>query len=393
VAEQLLRNNLFIIKTRSCSEFFFIFETKYHEMTSKIIANGILRAVGIIILIIIILFILYQIQSVIIYLIVSLVLTLITNPIVEFLRKKLKFSNTLAVVSTMTLVILLFIGLIIMIVPLIISQGQNLSLLDTKSIENNVIILTNNLKEFLISHNINVCHLFKESDITSKIDFNFIPSFLNVFLGTLSSFGMGLASVLFITFFFLKDKVKFIVGVKNVLPNQHQDKILNSIHKINQLLSRYFIGLLTQLFIVFILYLIVLIIFGIENAFIIAFLCAILNIIPYVGPLIGSIIAALLTMMSNLDADFRHEVLPTTLYVMIGFWIVQLIDNNISQPIIFSKSVNSHPLEIFLITLMSGFLFGITGMIIAIPTYTMLKVIAKEFFPENKVIKTVTQNL
>jgi predicted PurR-regulated permease PerM len=362
-------------------------------MTSKIIANGILKAVGIITLAVIILFLIYKIQSVIIYLIVSLVLTLVTNPIVEFLKKRLKFSNTLAVVFTMSFVILLFIGLIMMFVPLIVSQGQNLSLLDTKSIENNVIVLSNNIKEFLISHNIDTNLLFKEADITSKIDFNFIPSFLNTLLGTLSSFGMGLASVLFITFFFLKDKVMFIIGIKKILPDQHEDKILNSFHKINELLSRYFIGLLTQLFIVFVLYLIVLLIFGIENAFVIALLCAILNIIPYVGPLIGSILAAMLTMMSNLDGDFRQEVLPTTLYVLIGFWIVQLIDNNLSQPIIFSKSVNSHPLEIFLVTLISGFLFGIIGMIIAIPTYTMLKVIAKEFFPENKVIKTVTQNL
>jgi predicted PurR-regulated permease PerM len=98
-------------------------------------------------------------------------------------------------------------------------------------------------------------------------------------------------------------------------------------------------------------------------------------------------------MISNLGGNFQNDILPTTLYVMIGFWIVQLIDNNISQPLIFSKSVNSHPLEIFLVTLISGFLFGITGMIIAIPFYTMLKVIAKEFFPENKIVQLIAKNI
>ena len=204
---------------------------------------------------------------------------------------------------------------------------------------------------------------------------------------------MGLASVLFITFFFLKDKILFTNGIKIILPDNHEEKILNSVAKINEMLSRYFIGLLIQLSIVFILYLIVLLIFGVENAFIIAFLCALLNIVPYVGPLIGSVLAALLTMISNLGGNFQNDILPTTLYVMIGFWIVQLIDNNISQPIIFSKSVNSHPLEIFLVTLISGFLFGITGMIVAIPFYTMLKVIAKEFFPENKIVQLIAKNI
>jgi predicted PurR-regulated permease PerM len=137
----------------------------------------------------------------------------------------------------------------------------------------------------------------------------------------------------------------------------------------------------------------VLLIFGIENAIVIAFLCAVLNIIPYIGPLIASVIAAILTMLCHLGGDFQTEILPVTIYVMIGFWVVQIIDNNISSPLIFSNSVNSHPLEIFLVILIIGFLFGIIGMIIAIPFYTILKVFGKEFFPENKLIQLLTKNI
>ena len=209
--------------------------------------------------------------------------------------------------------------------------------------------------------------MLKEVNITSKINFNFIPNFLNSVLGLIGSFGMGLASVLFITFFFLKDRLLFIVGAKKLIPDTHEEQILNSVHKINHLLSRYFIGLLLQLFIVFILYVIVLSIFGIPNLLIIAFLCAVLNIVPYIGPLIASVLAAVLTMLSNLGSDFQTVMLPTTIYVLIGFWIVQVIDNNVSQPLIFSKSVSSHPLEIFLVILIAGFLSGILGMIIAVP--------------------------
>ena len=362
-------------------------------MTSKIIAIGIIKAIAISIGIAGILFFLSEIQSVIIYLIVSLILTLITSPFVAFLKRRLKFSNTVAVVFTMFLVIFTFVGLILMFVPLILSQSENLSLLDTKAIEKSATELATQFKIYLTNHHIDAGILLNDSNLTSKMDFNFIPTILNSVLGTISSFGMGLASVLFITFFFLKDKILFTNGIKIILPDNHEEKILNSVAKINEMLSRYFIGLLIQLSIVFILYLIVLLIFGVENAFIIAFLCALLNIVPYVGPLIGSVLAALLTMISNLGGNFQNDILPTTLYVMIGFWIVQLIDNNISQPLIFSKSVNSHPLEIFLVTLISGFLFGITGMIIAIPFYTMLKVIAKEFFPENKIVQLIAKNI
>ncbi len=249
------------------------------------------------------------------------------------------------------------------------------------------------LSNYLLTHNIDITQMAKKSDVTSKFNFNLFTDFFNSVLGTISSFGIGLATTFFITFFFLKDKVQFIVGVKKILPDAQESQILNSIEKIRLLLTRYFIGLLAQLTIICILYLIVLLIFGIENAFVIAFLCALLNIIPYIGPLIGSIIAGVLTMLSNLDGDFQSETLPTTIYVLIGFFVVQLIDNNVSSPLIFSKSVNSHPLEIFLVIIMAGLLFGIVGMIIAVPLYTILKVIGKEFFPDNKIIKVLTKNI
>jgi predicted PurR-regulated permease PerM len=362
-------------------------------ITSKIIANGILRAIGFLIIAAVVLYFLYLIQSVIIYLIVALILTLIGNPILDFFNKRLKFKHTLATIATLFIFILFITSFVLMFIPLISSQGENLSLLKTAEIEKNVNQLINQSSAFLESYHIDSEQMLNEAKLTSKINFNFIPNFLNAVLGTISSFGIGLASVLFITFFFLKDRLLFIEGAKKLIPNSQEDKILNSIHKINHLLSRYFIGLLLQLFIVFILYIIVLLIFGIPNLFIIAFLCAVLNIVPYIGPLIASVLAAILTMLSNLGSDFQTEILPTTIYVLIGFWIVQVIDNNLSQPIIFSKSVSSHPLEIFLVILIAGFLSGILGMIIAVPLYTILKVIGKEFFPENTVIKLLTKNI
>lgn len=362
-------------------------------INSKIIGNGIVRGVLILAGIVLLMYILYLIQSVLIYLIVSLILTLIGIPIITFLRRRLKFNNIFATITTLLVFVLIIAGFVMMFIPLILNQGQNLSILNIQSIEATIMDLTNQVTTFMEGHGIDSSNVLKTSNLTSKINLNFIPNFLNSVLSTVSSFGMGLASVLFITFFFLKDRVVFAKMTKSILPEQHSDRILHSLEKINHLLSRYFIGLLLQLFIVFILYLIVLLIFGIDNAFVIAFLCAVLNIIPYIGPLIASVLAAVLTMINNLGGDFQSEVLPTTIYVMIGFWLVQVIDNNLSQPYIFSSSVNSHPLEIFLVILIAGFLFGIMGMIIAVPLYTMLKVIGKEFLPDNKIVQILTKNI
>jgi predicted PurR-regulated permease PerM len=362
-------------------------------ITSKTIANGILRAIGTLVAITVLIYFLYQIQSVLIYLIVSFILTLIANPIVDFLKKRLKFNHILATITTLLVFTLIIIGFISLFIPLILSQSENLSLLNTHQIEGNINELIHQIAAFLDSHNFDSAQILKDINSTTKINFDFIPNFLNSILGIISSFGIGLASVFFITFFFIKDRELFIEGAKKLIPDSHETQILNSLEKTNHLLSRYFIGLLLQLGIVFVLYLIVLSIFGINNAVIIAFLCAVLNIIPYIGPLIATFLAAILTMISHLGNDFQTDTLPTTLYILIAFWIVQLIDNNISQPFIFSKSVSSHPLEIFLVIIIAGFLSGILGMIIAVPLYTILKVVGKEFFPNNILIQLLTKNI
>ena len=147
-----------------------------------------------------------------------------------------------------------------------------------------------------------------------------------------------------------------------------------------------------QISILLIIYSIVLAVFNVENAFIIAFLCALLNLIPYLGPIVGAVLMMLLTMSSFIGADFSSIILPKTIYVMIGFCVGQMIDNFFSQPYIFSNSVKSHPLEIFIVILASGTLIGPVGMIIAIPLYTTLKVISQEFLSENKIVKSLTKN-
>ncbi|MFM2230174.1 MAG: hypothetical protein RL607_1432 [Bacteroidota bacterium] len=362
-------------------------------ITSKTIAHGILRAIGVLLLLALGVYFIYQIQTVIVYLLLSLLLALIANPIVEFLKRKAKFKNTMAVATTLTIFLLVMIGLAALFVPLIIDQGNKLSLLNAQAIETRSLELYRQLDQYLNTHNMDMDRLLKETDLTSKIKFNSITDFLNALINTISSIGIGIVSVFFITFFLLKDKIAFLALAKRILPDTHEDQILNSIDKIRELLSRYFIGLIIQLSIVCVLYLIVLLIFGVDNAFIIAFLCALLNIIPYVGPLIGTAVAGILTMLSFINADFSVVTLPTTLYVLIGFTLVQFIDNNITSPIIFSKSVNSHPLEIFLVVLVAGMLFGITGMIIAVPAFTILKVIAKEFYPKTTWIQLLTKNL
>lgn len=366
-------------------------------MTSNTISQGILKAVAVLVGIVVLLYFLYQIQSVIAYLLIAAVIALLGSPSVQFLRRRLKFPNTLAVLVTIALFIALIFGLISLFVPLLIEQGRNLSLLNLEDLQSDLNELYLQITRYFSSSPAIVNEMIQESDIEKNIlahfNLGFIPNFFNSFLNVLSSASIGLFSVLFISFFFLKDRDLFQNGILLFMPKEKERKMVNSIEKINNLLSRYFLGLLLQILILFIIYTIVLLLVGIQNAIVIAFLCALFNIIPYVGPIIGGIIMITLAMTSNLGTDFSSVILPKTGYVLLGLVIGQLVDNFFSQPFIFSSSVKSHPLEIFLIIIISGLLFGITGMIVAVPGYTAIKVILKEFLSENKTVRSLTKNL
>ncbi len=352
------------------------------------IANGIIRAVVTLLLAALLLYALYLLKSLIIYIVISLVITLIGKPIVRFLYKKVRIRNrVICVIITMLLFLIISLGVFSLFIPLLIAQSQSLSLLDIDQLKINMEHL---MQQIVDNLGIEKVPPLDVSKMLKAIDF---PGIINSTVGFIGSFGMGFFSVLFISFFFLKDGSKMLQSILALISRSHIEQSEASIEKTNDLLSRYFVGIILQIGILFVIYTIVLLIFGVQNAFIIAFLCSLLNLIPYIGPVIGFGLMAFLTMTGFIGNDFSTVMLPKTIYVMIGFLIGQLIDNFFSQPLIFSNSVKSSPLEIFLVIIASGTLFGITGMVVAVPAYTVIKVVLKEFFDGNKFVDYLTKNM
>ena len=323
------------------------------------------------------LFLVFLIKAkvVIIYILISMVLTLIFSPFSSFLKSKLKFNNLFSSIASLLLLLVLVMALIRSFIPLIIEQSKNLSLLNNSELKANIESLIISVNNYFESNSLTVYDFLSEFTLLSDIDFAFIPKLLNYIISEVGSIGVGLLSILFITFFFIKDGNEILTRINGVLPKKIRENFLSSFSKIKLLLSRYFIGISIQITVLFILYSIMLSVIGINNALVIAFLCALLNIIPYIGPLIGLVLMGLLTMTNYIDPVLVKEMLSKVTYIFIGFSVVQLIDNFMIQPYIFSKSVKSHPLEVFIVIITSGVLFGIIGLIIAIPLYTSVKVI------------------
>ena len=359
-------------------------------MKPKELTRGIVQAFLIIILLIGLYQVIVSIQTVIYYLLIAAVVSLIGRPIVQLL-KRIKFGNTFSSVSTIAILMTTFFGIVSLLLPVIFEQAKNLSLLNVNAFEATATKLMNELSTYLREYGIDLQSWIDRS--LAEVDYSFLPDAINTVLNGLSGFTIGVFSVIFISFFFLRDSGLLERMVMVFVADKNVKRVEKSILSIKNLLSRYFIGLLVQITVLFIFYTLVLLIFGIPNAVTIALVCALLNIIPYLGPIIGTVLIIFLTMTSNLDASFASVTLPKTIYVFIGFTVGQLIDNFLTQPYVFSTSVKSHPLEIFIIILVGGLLFGPLGMIIAVPSYTALKVIFKEFYANNKIVKALTKNI
>ena len=359
-------------------------------MKPKELTRGIVQAFLIIILLIGLYQVIVSIKTVIYYLLIAAVVSLIGRPIVQLL-KRIKFGNTFSSVSTIAILMTTFFGIVSLLLPVIFEQAKNLSLLNVNAFEATATKLMNELSIYLREYGIDLQSWVDRS--LAEVDYSFLPDAINTVLNGLSGFTIGVFSVIFISFFFLRDSGLLERMVMVFVADKNVKRVEKSILSIKNLLSRYFIGLLVQISVLFIIYTLVLLIFGIPNAVTIALVCALLNIIPYLGPIIGTVLIIFLTMTSNLDASFASVTLPKTIYVFIGFTAGQLIDNFLTQPYVFSTSVKSHPLEIFIIILIGGLLFGPLGMIIAVPSYTALKVIFKEFYAHNKIVKALTKNI
>lgn len=337
---------------------------------------------------------------IVLYMIIAAIVALMGRPLKSLLLKiKIKGkspSGVIASILTLLIMIITFSTIFLIILPAIAGQLSELVNLDYKAISHNInqsLLSTEDLlKNYgIIKPNESLAAIIQSylTSFVSDIQINKIASDAISAIGTLF---IGVFSVLFITFFFIRDENLFQNIILLFIPEKKRNNGIHILTKIRKMLSRYFVGLLTEIGSMMILESIGGLILGLPNAILIGFIGGLLNIIPYIGPLIGGLMAIILVTISNITMGM-DATLPL-IYGIIGvFAVANLIDNFLLQPIIYSNSVKAHPLEIFIIIIVGGTLYGPVGMIVAIPIYTILRVIAKEFFSEQDFIKKVTKSL
>lgn len=345
--------------------------------------------------IVLIAFMIWYFSDLFIYASISIVLSIIGRPLKNFYSeikiKKYKIGNTLAALLSLLSILIVVTGFFVFFVPLIISQASLVSSIDVNLISSYFKEPIADMIDFLNRYHIiesdqNIYTYF-EAQIRNLLDF---ASFTNVFGQILSATGsvfMAFFVILFLTFFFLKDPQIIKNTLLELSPEIYSERMKLVLTDSRYLLSRYFIGVLIEIVSMMIIISTILSILGIHNAILIGFVGGLFNIIPYLGPIIGASIGAILGIIYVLAFGLFDELGFTVIAILGTFSAANLVDNFLLQPIIYSKSVKAHPIEIFLVIIMAGKIAGILGMIAAIPVYTVAKVMYRQFSSQKVIQK------
>lgn len=342
-------------------------------------------------------------KSVIIYILASVVVSLLARPIMGWLGKiSIKghmMPAWIKAIISLLIIMSVLILVITMIIPVMSSIIKGISLESIESAARHISVPLANLNEFLRTtfpklgsdYRVEIALLQELQNLT---DLSAFSTVIGSAASLVSSIGIALFSIVFISFFFIKEENTFSNIVSALVPDKHEENTSKAISDIGHLLSRYFggvvievlgVGFLNFLGLMFIAQI------GFGPAIGIAFLTGILNIIPYVGPLIGGVLGTTLGLIikysSAIPIGLDVSFLWFTIILIAIFSFTQLVDNFLYQPLIYSTSIKAKPLEIFIVLLIAGNIAGPAGMIIAIPCYTAIRVIAFRFFGNIKAIK------
>jgi predicted PurR-regulated permease PerM len=343
----------------------------------------------------------YYFSDIVTYVLIAWVLSMMGRPIVVMLQKRVKIGgfrmgSTTASLAAILVFYTIILGVMLIFVPTIVSQARNLANIDYQA-------LGEKLKAPFAQLDGQMHHLGfldpgeslatkTQEALSNWFKPTLVGDFLGAFLGVAGNVLVTFASVTFILFFFLKENNLFLDIIHAFTPNEYEKRVRMAVQESSTVLTRYFRGLLIQVGAFAAMTTILLLILGIDNALLIGAFGGVFNVIPYVGPILGMIFGLFITISSHLDIDFALMI-PMMVKVIATFLVVQTVDNNLVGPIIMSKSVQAHPLEIFVVTLAAAKIGGVVGMVIGIPVYTILRVIAREFFSEVKVVQKLTEHL
>ena len=325
-------------------------------------------------------FLMWYFRSIVVYILVSALLAIIFKPLVGRLaRLRIRgwhLPRWAAALATLILIWVLFVVACTLFVPLVFDKLYQFATLDFGSVLRSVEEPIARMQEYLHDLFALPDERFSLTDsliqwFKSIFDYDTINTAFSSIVSLTLSAVIAFFSVSFITFFFLKDDELFLSMLKAPFPERVHGNIERAMSSVSQLLMRYFTGILSESCILMIVISVTMIFFGMrtQDAF-------------FIGLIMGVV-----TPIEGMTTGHTMFVIAGSLLIIKGF------DDFVLQPTLYSERVKAHPLEIFIVILIAGSLAGIVGMLLAIPSYTVLRVFAKEFFSQFRLVQKLTEKI
>lgn len=295
----------------------------------------------------------------------------ITNPLVTLLEKKLKINRIFGILITLFLLFgLVTIG-VIYLLPILINQLSSL-INSTQNLYWEIQSFVNQLSKNPLFKSLNIQSTIQQLNL-SYVDIlqNILNSVTNS-LGSVVSAVINTLMILIMTpiflVYFLMDGHKLLPMLERTVLKRDKVNISSLLTNLNATVARYISGISIDALLIGTLAYIGYSVIGLKYALVFAIFSALANLIPYVGPSIG-----LIPMLITYFFTDPNKMLAALIYML----IIQQIDGNILYPRIVGSVMKVHPITIMVLLLLSSNIYGIMGMIVAIPTYSILKEIVK----------------
>jgi predicted PurR-regulated permease PerM len=340
-------------------------------------------------------FIAWYFKAIIICIIVAGIISIIGNPVVEqFDRihfRKIAFPHILSVFLTLILLLAVLVGIVSFFIPLVVKETSLIASIDGQKLMDyyhpQIVWLQNTLTQFGVISKHDTVESLLVAKASHLMDFTLFSNILSTVINLTGTFFFNFFAILFLSFFFLNDINMLPRVIMMLVPRKYEDQAKHVMRRSKELLTRYFTGLVINVLVMIASYSITLSIAGVKGALVIAFFAGIVNIIPYVGPLIAVGTGIILGVTGVVSEGLYGSIGSTALHVLIAMVIVILLDNIVYGPLIQGKSVKVHPVEIFLVIIAAGSLGGIPGMIVAVPGYAFLRIVADEFLSQFRIFR------
>ncbi|WP_227551449.1 AI-2E family transporter [Metabacillus sediminilitoris] len=314
-------------------------------------------------------------KTVLLPIIMAAVFYYLLNPIVNYLEK-LKVKRVYSILLLYILIIGLISILIVSVIPFL--REQVMSLVQkfpqyARDVEALIeqIVGSKFVYEAQKTLNIDVADLANNisTQVTKLVNNTWTG--IGTFVGVVKDFLLALIILPFILFYLLKDGMKLPSYILKFLPIPLRSQSFEVMKEINSSISLYIRGQIIVSFCIGILMFIGFLIIGLEYASLLALIAAFTSVVPYLGPAIAITPALIIAIVTS----------PIMLLKLIIVWtVVQLIEGKFISPQIMGRNLHIHPITIIFVILTAGNLFGVKGVILAVPGYAILKVIATHLF-------------